>query len=144
MDSRRGAGQAPRAGRVERGSPDHSGHCSERGSFLSLINPSTPVGTLLSQRRGKGKGLQLRGKGGQRPGEGRAEQRRPSWRRGRGRGRPATPSPPPEEPWTALQNVALLICSGLSSHASLYALGRSRGRQAQLGCLPGTPPRRSP
>ena len=57
MDSRRGAGQAPRAGRVETGSPDHSGHCSERGSFLSLINPSTPGSTLLRQQREKGKGL---------------------------------------------------------------------------------------
>lgn len=81
MSSRQGVGQTPRTGLAEALLTTAS-HCSERGSFLSLINPSTPsgCGTLLSQQRERGKGLQLKGKEGQRTKEGRAGQSWASWR----------------------------------------------------------------
>lgn len=82
VSSRQEAGQTPRAGREE-ALLTTAGHCSQRGSFLSLINLSTPGSTLLNQQR-EGKQSVAEGKG--RPkNRGRAEW--PSFLQAGGKGR---------------------------------------------------------
>lgn len=62
VSSRQKDGQTLRAGLAE-AVLTTAGHCSERHSFLSLINLSTPGSTLLSQQREKGKWSIAEGKG---------------------------------------------------------------------------------